>query len=169
MSAAPTHRKGSMPKNGGPMRQPVSHHGTKPVIVPGARMKNTSDPSEAQKRRMVHPLGSRVSLPVTPYEPAPSQARHGTRPSLQVSHSCVICTPLGGEIIYARSVRWMPRLVLGLDDRESVQRRLSSSAFVNSTPSADLRRLSRRAIRPRDSPGWHGSTPCIVLVWGKAA
>src|SRR5262249_48430950 len=58
MSAAPTHRKGSMPKNGGPMRQPVSHHGTKPVIVPGARMKNTSDPSEAQKRRMVHPFAS---------------------------------------------------------------------------------------------------------------
>jgi hypothetical protein len=37
-----------MPKNGGPMRQRVSHHGTKPKIVPGARMKNTSDPSEAQ-------------------------------------------------------------------------------------------------------------------------
>src|SRR5262249_36070960 len=55
MSAAPTHRKGSMPKNGGPMRQPVSHHGTKPKIVPGATMKNTSDPSEAQKRRMVIP------------------------------------------------------------------------------------------------------------------
>src|SRR5262245_15420744 len=63
MSAAPTHRKGSMPKNGGPMRQRVSHHGTKPVIVPGARMKNTSDPSEAQKRRMVHP---------------PMNARHGS-------------------------------------------------------------------------------------------
>jgi hypothetical protein len=44
-----------MPKNGGPMRQRVSHHGTKPKIVPGARMKNTSDPSEAQKRRMVIP------------------------------------------------------------------------------------------------------------------
>src|SRR5215813_12006299 len=58
MSAAPTHRKGSMPKNGGPMRQRVSHHGTKPVIVPGARMKNTSDPSEVQKRRMVHPFAS---------------------------------------------------------------------------------------------------------------
>src|SRR5262245_24179604 len=63
MSAAPTHRKGSMPKNGGPMRQRVSHHGTKPVIVPGARMKNTSDPTEAQKRRMVHP---------------PMNARHGS-------------------------------------------------------------------------------------------
>jgi hypothetical protein len=37
------------------MRQRVSHHGTKPKIVPGARMKNTSDPSEAQKRRMVIP------------------------------------------------------------------------------------------------------------------
>ena len=30
------------------MRQRVSYHGTKPKIVPGARMKNTSDPSEAQ-------------------------------------------------------------------------------------------------------------------------
>src|SRR6516225_8117801 len=55
MSAAPTHRKGSMPKNGGPTRQRVSHHGKRPTIVPGARMKNTSDPSEAHKRRMVHP------------------------------------------------------------------------------------------------------------------
>src|SRR5262245_41089535 len=55
MSAAPTHRKGSMPKNGGPMRQPVRNHGTKPKIVPGAMMKNTSDPSEAHKRRMVIP------------------------------------------------------------------------------------------------------------------
>src|SRR5262245_19961093 len=63
MSAAPTHRKGSMPKNGGPMRQPVSHQGTKPKIVPGATMKNTSDPSAAQKRRMVHP---------------PMNARHGS-------------------------------------------------------------------------------------------
>src|SRR6516225_1283746 len=59
MSAAPTHRKGSMPKNGGPRRQRVSHHGTKPATVPGARMKNTSDPSEAQKRRMAHPQSSR--------------------------------------------------------------------------------------------------------------
>src|SRR5215471_14491517 len=50
MSAAPTHRRASMPKNGGPMRQRVSHHGTKPAIVPGARMKNTSDPSDAQRR-----------------------------------------------------------------------------------------------------------------------
>src|SRR5262245_14825981 len=72
MSAAPTHRKGSMPKNGGPMRQPVSHHGTRPKIVPGARMKNTSDPSEAQKRRMVHP---------------PMNARHGLARTGTLSNS----------------------------------------------------------------------------------
>src|SRR5215469_9987432 len=53
--ATPTHRRASMPKTGGPTRQRVSHHGTKPATVPGARMKNTSDASEAQKRRMVHP------------------------------------------------------------------------------------------------------------------
>ena len=29
------------------------------------------------------------SVPVTVYEPAPSQARHGTRPSKQCLHSCV--------------------------------------------------------------------------------
>src|SRR5262249_28780121 len=63
MSAAPTHRKGSMPKNGGPKPPPGSPNGKKPKNIPGARMKNTSDPSDAQKRRMVHP---------------PANARHGS-------------------------------------------------------------------------------------------
>src|SRR5262249_35335476 len=76
MSAAPTHRKGSMPKNGGPMRQRVSHHGTKPTNVPGARMKNTSDPREAQKRRMGHPNDALAGAPQSPGAAPTARSEH---------------------------------------------------------------------------------------------
>ena len=80
-----------MPKNGGPMRQPVSNQGMNPKIVPGAMMKKTSDPSPAQKRRMVAPsVSPQHTIPMSKRPKAKKPAKRKAAPdSSQIALSIV--------------------------------------------------------------------------------
>lgn len=108
-------------------------------------------------------IRSGASIPVTAYEPAPSQARHGTRPSKQCLHSCVTANSqqrrsIGRVVVKTASHHNGESLSVRIPDEMDIQEPTFSaflvlqlqhgSGFFSGTAAAVLVSLLRR---PRQS------------------